>query len=90
MSEKMISVRAKFHCTSVTKTMGGMYNSEGKYVSGVVHNYRFQAVTNNSDENKKFYASTPSGSIELQAVRDDLFEIGQEYYLDFTLAEKSD
>lgn len=84
-----MNVRAKFHCTSVTKTMGGMYNSDGKYVNGVVHNYKFQAVTNGSDENKSFYASTPSGSIELSAVRDDLFEIGQEYYLDFSLAEKA-
>lgn len=84
-----MNVRAKFSCTSVTKTMGGKYNAEGKYEQGVLYGYRFQAVTNNSDENKSFYASTPSGSIELQAVRDDLFEIGKEYYLDFSLAEKA-
>lgn len=84
-----MNVRAKFSCTSVTKYMGGKYNAEGKYEQGVLWNYKFQAVTSGSDENKSFYASTPSGSIELQAVRDDLFEIGQEYYLDFSQAVKA-
>lgn len=77
-------IRAKFVCTSVTKQIGGKYNANEKYESGVVYNYRFQAVTSGSDENKSFYASTPSGTIELQAVRDDIFEIQKEYYLDFT------
>ena len=80
-------VRAKFYCTSITKTVGSKWNSEGKYESGIVYNYRFQAVTSGSEENKSFFASTPSGSIELTAVRDDLFEIMKEYYLDFTVAE---
>lgn len=86
MSQK---TRAKFYCTSVTKSQGGKYNAEGKYEQGVVYSYKFQAVSSGSDENKSFYASTPSGQIELQAVRDDLFEIMKEYYLDFTLAESS-
>lgn len=81
------TIRAKFYCTSVTKSLGGKYNSEGKYEQGVLYSYKFQAVTSGSDENKSFYASTPSGQIELQAVRDDLFEIMKEYYLDFTVAE---
>lgn len=83
------TVRAKFYCTSVTKTMGSRWNADGKYESAVVYNYRFQAVTggpNETEENKKFFASTPSGTIELQAVRDDLFEIQKEYYLDFAPA----
>jgi hypothetical protein len=71
--------------------MGGKYNNDGKYESGIVYNYRFQAVTGGpgaDEEDKKFFASTPSGTIELQAVRDDLFEINEEYYLDFTPAVK--
>lgn len=84
-----MNVRAKFSCTSVTKQMGGKYNSEGKYESGVVYDYKFSAVTGGTDENKSFFASTPSGQISLSAVRDDLFEIGKEYYLDFSLAEKA-
>lgn len=81
-----MNIRAKFYCSSVTKTIGGRYNSDGKYEQGVVYNYRFQAVTSGSKENESFYASTPSGTIELQSVRDDLFEINKEYYLDFTPA----
>ena len=81
------TIRAKFYCTSVTKSLGGRYNSEGKYESGVLYSFKFQAVSSGSDENKSFYASSPSGSIELQSVRDDLFEIMKEYYLDFTIAE---
>ena len=85
-----MNVRAKFSCTSVTKQMGGKYNPEGKYESGVVYDYKFSAVTGGTtDENKSFFASTPSGQISLSAVRDDLFEIGKEYYLDFSLAEKA-
>ena len=84
-----MNVRAKFSCTSVTKQMGGKYNPEGKYESGVVYDYKFQAVVGGTDENKSFFASTPSGQISLSAVRDDLFEIGKEYYLDFSLAEKA-
>jgi hypothetical protein len=84
-----MNVRAKFSCTSVTKQMGGKYNPEGKYESGVVYDYKFSAVVGGTDENKSFFASTPSGQISLSAVRDDLFEIGKEYYLDFSLAEKA-
>ena len=78
-----MNVRAKFKCVEVKKTIGGTYDSRGKYVSGVLHGYRFNVVGGDSEENKKFFASTPSGSIELHSLRDDLFELDKEYYLDF-------
>ncbi len=84
-------VRAKFYCTSVTKQLGSSWNADGKYVAAVVYNYRFQPVTGGpgeTEENKKFFASTPSGTIELMAVREDLFEIQKEYYVDFTLKDE--
>lgn len=81
-------VRAKFLCTSMTKQVGGVYDENGKYNSGILYDYKFQVVSNNSEENKKFFASTPSGSISLMSVRDDLFEVTKEYYLDFTLAKQ--
>ncbi len=85
-----MNVRAKFYCTSVTKWMSQAHNpSTGKYEPCPVFNYKFQAVTSGSDENKSFFASTPSGSIELSAIRDDLFELNKEYYLDFSLAEQA-
>ena len=84
-----MNVRAKFYCTSVTRMMGTANNPEtGKYESCVVFDYKFNAVSSGSDENKKFFASTPSGSMSLSSVRDDLFEVGKEYYLDFSPAEQ--
>jgi hypothetical protein len=68
--------------------MGMGYNPEsGKYESCIVHDYKFNAVSSGSEENKSFFASTPSGSLSLSSVRDDLFEVGKEYYLDFSPAE---
>ena len=46
--------------------------------------------TDPQHENKAFWEATPSGSIELninnpEAVKE--YELGKEYYVDFTLAE---
>lgn len=76
-------VRAKYTCTSVSKAVNWNLNrAEQPFLYG----YKFQVVSGNSPENKEFFASTPSGSLELNAVRDDLFVPGQDYYLDFTPA----
>lgn len=83
-----MNVRAKLQCNSITKQIGGTYDASGKYVSGIVYDCKFSVVSSGSDENKKFFASTPSGSLSLVSVRDDLFEVGKEYYLDFTPANK--
>jgi len=81
-----MSVRVKFYCAEVVKGIGGRYDDEGKYASGVVFSYKFSVVSTGSEENKKFFASTPSGSMSITALRDDLFEIGKEYYSDLTPA----
>jgi hypothetical protein len=73
--------RAKFTCTSVKKSKG--WNGTPPFL----YSYEFIAVTATNEVNKSFFASTPTGSLTLGAVRDDLFEPGREYYLDFTLAE---
>ncbi len=73
-------VRAKFVCNSVTKFKSGWGDHPIHY------NYVFAAVTSGSEENKSFFASTPSGKVELSALSAELFEIGKEYYLDFTPA----
>lgn len=72
-------VRAKFKCVSMEKVEGWNGNK-------FHYNYRFMTVSGNSEENKSFFAATPSGDVKLTAVRADLFEVGKEYYLDFTLA----
>lgn len=76
-------VRAKFTCTSVRKYKG--WNGTPPFL----YEYEFQAVTGSSEENKSFFASTPSGSLKMGAVRDDLFAPGQDYYLDFTSNEET-
>jgi hypothetical protein len=70
-----MSVRAKFKCCSKTELIGG---------SGRVE---FYPVTNGSDENKTFWKYTPSGKIEMQIDNPEafkMFEVGKEYYVDFT------
>lgn len=69
-------VRCKFKCVSVEKV-------EGWGEQRFHYNYRFSAVVGGSEENKKFFASTPSGEFKFQAVQGELFEVGKEYYLDF-------
>lgn len=73
--------RAKFQCTSVTKYKGW---------GGIELHYaaKFQAVVGEgAPENKEFFASTPNGAIEITTVGEDHFEVGRDYYVDFTKAE---
>lgn len=76
MSEN--TVRAKFKCTSKTTALN--------YRGQTIYSYKFNAVVDGSEENKSFFEATPSGSLELGTVKDDVFELGKEYYLDFTPA----
>lgn len=78
-----MSVRAKFYCAS--KTEQASPGSTQKQVS-----ITLQPVTNGSDENKQFYQYTPSGKLELNIINPaaaSQFEVGKEYYVDFTPAE---
>lgn len=74
-------VRAKFTCVGKNISL-----SNGKPLS----TYVFYPVTSGSDENKEFFQYTPSGKIELGTINEKVsFEIGKEYYLDFSPAEKA-
>jgi hypothetical protein len=69
----IIMVRAKFQCQS---------NEDGIIT--------LTPVCTGSEENESFYQYTPSGSIELGIVNENAskqFEVGKEYYVDFTPAE---
>lgn len=46
----------------------------------------FAAVTDGSDENKKFFEFTPSGSLKVGTYREDIFVPGKEYYIDISEA----
>jgi hypothetical protein len=83
-----MATRAKFTCISVKKYANTVWDKSGQNPQrGFVYAYEFQAVSDGSQENKEFYASTPYGNITMQAVRDDLFEPGKSYYVDFSEAE---
>jgi hypothetical protein len=47
----------------------------------------FNAVTDGSEENKKFFEWTPSGSLKIGVYREDIFQPGQDYYLDISEAK---
>jgi len=77
-----MAVRAKFQCIGVTKRQG--WQTDDPFVFDA----EFQAVRGDGDceENKSFFAATPAGSIKLSTVRDDLFQVGEFYYVDFDVA----
>lgn len=78
-----MTVRAKFTVQSVTQTKH--WDKSKGYISTI----KLQPVTSGSEENQSFYEATPSGSIELGTVNEaaaSQFELGAEYYIDFTKA----
>lgn len=81
----MGTVRAKFFCSQkgeVASVPGT--NDQNKYVNIVL-----SPVNGNSEENKQFFKYTPSGRIELSILNQAAaaqFEVGKEYYIDFTPA----
>jgi len=76
----MEKVRAKFQCTDV----GDQPDLQQKLVD-------FAVVTDGSEENKSFANVTPCGgaflNISYETPASNFFEVGKEYYLDFTKVE---
>ena len=72
-----MAVRAKVVCN---------YKAEQDACTQIV----FGPVYEGSAENKEFFASTPGLNLQLYCVNPEAskqFELGQEYYLDFSKAE---
>lgn len=76
-----MATRAKFTCVEIGKTKG--WKAEHPFL----YSAKLQAVSDTSEENKKFFAATPNGNITLSTVTEDVFEVGKSYYVDFTEAE---
>jgi len=74
----MNTVRAKFYCASKIEQV---YPKEAPLCS-----YVFHLVASGNAENKAVFESSPAGKLELASADGNLFEIGKEYYLDFTLS----
>ena len=69
-----MSVRAKMKVEMKSQTAGGF---------GV----KLTAVYGDNPENKAFFQSTPSGSVEMYVIKPEVaeaFVLGAEYYVDFT------
>ena len=85
-----MAVRAKFKLNSYTTEMVGNWE-DGKLVGQVEkRTLNFTPVySSGSEENKAFWNATPTGSLQLGVVNQEAwknFELGKEYYLDFTPA----
>ena len=80
-------VRAKFSVNAITNRQGSKYNETTKlYDPCVVSTIELWPVCGGSEENKKFFASTPSGKIELGCCNQEavkMFELSKEYFIDF-------
>ena len=77
-------VRCKFTCTS-KREYRGWCNGQ---INVPQFEYEFAVVTGTgaSDEDKRFFAATPSGSLKLSTVLDGSFEVGQTYFVDLQQA----
>lgn len=76
-------IRCKFVCQSITRSMSSKYNeATGKYETAPLDTANLYVVTSGSEENKKFFASTPSGELKVGLHSVDHFEVGKEYYVE--------
>ena len=77
-------VRAKFKVESYTTRL------EGKVGSEELRNVRLTAVHGDSEENKKFFRWTPSGTIDIGTLNPEAWKqlpLGAEVFVDFTLVQ---
>lgn len=84
-----MKTRAKFTVHSITRSLSSVWDGS-KSVPQEVQTVKLFPVSGTSEENKKFFASTPSGSIELGLVSLEAakqFELNKTYYVDFEPAE---
>jgi hypothetical protein len=72
-------MRCKVYCCSKEPYEGSCYLG-------------FSVVYSGSEENKQFFKYTPGGQISFNVVNETIankFEVGREYFVDFTLAIES-
>lgn len=93
-----MAVRAKFKVTRIERSEGSRQDGvdqqgRPRYVGTEMQTIVLAPVYGNGDpnhENTKFWQASPSGEIKLGTVNMEAaeqFELGKEYYIDFTRAE---
>jgi hypothetical protein len=90
-----MKVRAKFKVDAINRSMGckaEIVDGKTKYVPAEIQTVVMSPVYGNGDpnhENTKFWQASPSGKLELGCINHEAakqFELGKEYYIDFTPA----
>ena len=79
-------IRAKFRLTE-QKNSADSRLIDGEYKPAILASLVFIPVGDDTQENKKFWDSTPSGRIEMDVLNPEAiegFEVMKEYYVDFT------
>jgi hypothetical protein len=82
-------VRAKFVLNSYETQLSHQRNEAGEMVKEELRTLKLSAVYGGSPENKKFFRWTPNGQITIGVLNPEAwaqFELGKEYYVDFTPA----
>lgn len=80
-----MSVRCKVQCVRTSQSKYGYGQNEKPQYEA-----EFSAVSGGSPENSNFFKYTPSCSIKTGILTQQFFEVGKEYYLDFTEAVNAD
>lgn len=85
-----MTVRAKFQLIKTTQTMHSKKDEDGNWITIPLTSMSLQVVHGNTPENERFFASTPSGTIELGVLNPEAaaqLELGKSYYIDFVPAD---
>ena len=84
-----MAVRAKFRCNRIVDQK--YTGQDGKEVVSAREVQLSPVYSDDPDsENRRFWTATPSGLLSMWITNPNAcnqFEVGQEYYLEFTLAE---
>lgn len=89
-----MSVRAKFQVQRIESSVWSKHHEADAVGPAGYRNVEMRTVVlgpvmGGSDENKRFWDASPSGEIRLGTINPDAwkqFELGKEYYIDFTPA----
>lgn len=87
-----MSVRAKFKVTSITRSASSKWDGKITIPQELQTIKLYPVGGGAGSENAEFFASTPSGTIELGVVNPvagEYFELDAEYYIDFTKASSA-